>query len=118
MHDVVLGRDLSAPFAPIGRYITRFVVRHGSATTQSSIASKNAVALDDAADFIHRPNGTHRRLIRIPESLHHPKEEEYVFAKLRALAPESGALLATLEAQHQLEPGLISAIENALDRYQ
>jgi len=53
-----------------------------------------------------------------PESLHHPKEEEYVFAKLRTRAPESVALLADLQSQHQQESGLIRAIDNAVDQYQ
>jgi nucleotide-binding universal stress UspA family protein/hemerythrin-like domain-containing protein len=53
-----------------------------------------------------------------PEAMHHPKEEEYVFEKLRVRAPESGALLADLQSQHQLEPGFIGAIESALDQYQ
>jgi nucleotide-binding universal stress UspA family protein/hemerythrin-like domain-containing protein len=53
-----------------------------------------------------------------PEALHHPKEEEYVFAKLRARAPGTEALLADLESQHQSESELINAIEDALDLYQ
>ena len=53
-----------------------------------------------------------------PEALHHPKEEEYVFATLLARSPQSVSLLEDLQSQHQQEPALISAIDAALDRYQ
>jgi nucleotide-binding universal stress UspA family protein/hemerythrin-like domain-containing protein len=53
-----------------------------------------------------------------PEALHHPKEEAYVFAKLKERAPECRALVEGLQAQHQQEHALIDAVEEALDRYQ
>jgi nucleotide-binding universal stress UspA family protein/hemerythrin-like domain-containing protein len=53
-----------------------------------------------------------------PESLHHPKEEEYVFAKLQARAPGTAMLLTDLQSQHRQEPGLIDAVERAMDLYQ
>jgi nucleotide-binding universal stress UspA family protein/hemerythrin-like domain-containing protein len=52
-----------------------------------------------------------------PEALHHPKEEEYVFARLKLRAPGSAALLEGLQAQHQQEHALIDDIQQTLDRY-
>ena len=53
-----------------------------------------------------------------PEALHHPKEEEYVFARLKERAPDCTKLVDGLQAQHQQEHALIGAVEEALDRYQ
>lgn len=50
--------------------------------------------------------------------LHHPKEEGYLFARLRARAPKSAAVLARLEAQHQEMAVLLEALERASDAYQ
>jgi hemerythrin-like domain-containing protein len=36
-----------------------------------------------------------------PESLHHPKEEKTLFARLRLRAPQSAPLLDALERQHR-----------------
>ena len=52
-----------------------------------------------------------------PEALHHPKEEEYVFARLKQRSPEAATLIGTLQTQHQQEHALIGSIEAALDSY-
>lgn len=53
-----------------------------------------------------------------PETLHHPKEEEFLFACLRARLPESAVMLSQIEAQHHEHNGLLDAIEAALDAYE
>jgi hemerythrin-like domain-containing protein len=45
---------------------------------------------------------------------HHPKEEDYLFRKLRARTAEFDVQLATLCDQHTQEPVLIAALEDAL----
>ena len=53
-----------------------------------------------------------------PEALHHPKENAYLFAKLRARTPEFNDTLDELERQHVEGGKLVGQIEQALDRYE
>ncbi|CAG4885134.1 UspA domain containing protein [Georgfuchsia toluolica] len=50
--------------------------------------------------------------------LHHPKEEGYLFARLRARAPKSEELVSRLEAQHHELGALLEALETAFNGYQ
>jgi hemerythrin-like domain-containing protein len=49
-----------------------------------------------------------------PERLHHPKEDRYLFAKIRQRYPEANAIIAGLEAQHVRGAQLIRELERAL----
>ena len=49
-----------------------------------------------------------------PERQHHPKEDEHLFARLRARAPETGPLLDELHAEHARSVTLIRDLEQAL----
>lgn len=49
--------------------------------------------------------------------MHHPKEETYIFTRLRAHAALDSELLAKLEHQHNEEGDLITAVESAVDAY-
>lgn len=49
-----------------------------------------------------------------PERLHHPKESELLFPKLRALAPQSRALLDQLDADHGRGERAVRALQHAL----
>jgi len=53
-----------------------------------------------------------------PERSHHPKEDRYLFARLRQRHPESGPLLDQLEAEHRAGAAKIRALEQAMTRYQ
>ena len=53
-----------------------------------------------------------------PECMHHPKEDRYLFAALRARSPQSAALLDRLEREHQRSPELLSELERALVHWQ
>ena len=46
-----------------------------------------------------------------PEVLHHPKEEQYLFARLARRTDEAAELIATLERQHREGAQAIAAIE-------
>lgn len=46
-----------------------------------------------------------------PEVLHHPKEEQYLFARLARRTDEAAELIATLEQQHREGAQAIAAIE-------
>jgi len=54
----------------------------------------------------------------VPERLHHPKEDRYLFARVRARAPESAALIERLERDHQRSPQLVAELERRLVQWQ
>ena len=54
----------------------------------------------------------------VPERLHHPKEDQYLFAALRKRDPSAAALLDRLEREHQRSPHLIGELERALVHWQ
>ncbi len=53
-----------------------------------------------------------------PEKLHHPKEETYLFRKLRLRTTEFNETLDELERQHATGSRLVAELEQALDRYE
>jgi nucleotide-binding universal stress UspA family protein/hemerythrin-like domain-containing protein len=52
-----------------------------------------------------------------PAALHHPKENEYLFSKLRERTSEVNAELDELERQHQRDAQLIMELSTILDSY-
>jgi hemerythrin-like domain-containing protein len=55
-----------------------------------------------------------RYIDEYPEKLHHPKEDEYLFARLVARAPETGLLVEELQAEHDEGARLVRELERAL----
>jgi hemerythrin-like domain-containing protein len=53
-----------------------------------------------------------------PETLHHPKEEAYLFRKLRIRTNEYNETLDELERQHDVGHALVGTLEAALDAYE
>ena len=53
-----------------------------------------------------------------PERLHHPKESELLFARLRALAPQARELLDQLESEHVRGERAVRALQHALLAYE
>ncbi|QPF75928.1 hemerythrin domain-containing protein [Roseateles sp. DAIF2] len=53
-----------------------------------------------------------------PERLHHPKESELLFARLRALAPQARELLDRLDADHARGERAVRALQHALLAYE
>jgi hemerythrin-like domain-containing protein len=51
---------------------------------------------------------------QFPERLHHPKEEQYLFARLAERAPEARGLIEELRAEHLKGAQLIRDLESAL----
>jgi hemerythrin-like domain-containing protein len=49
-----------------------------------------------------------------PERLHHPKEDQFLFARLLGRAPEAGALVARLKEEHVAGAKLARDLERAL----
>lgn len=52
-----------------------------------------------------------------PERLHHPKEDEYLFAKLRERTHEGDAMLDELERQHRLGDERVRDLQVALGHF-
>ena len=55
-----------------------------------------------------------RYIDEYPEKLHHPKEDEYLFARLVARAPDARLLVEDLRAEHEEGARLIRELERAL----
>lgn len=53
-----------------------------------------------------------------PEALHHPKEDSYLFRKLRERTAEFNETLDLLEHQHVEGRGLVDALERSISRYE
>lgn len=55
-----------------------------------------------------------RYLDEYPERMHHPKEDQYLFARLEARAPQARPLIASLKAEHEKGARLVRELERAL----
>jgi len=53
----------------------------------------------------------------VPERLHHPKEEAYLFERLALRCPRAAPLIETLEREHRLGAAMVEVLEQALERY-
>lgn len=51
------------------------------------------------------------------EALHHPKEDAYLFDRLKARSSDAHEVLAVLHTQHAEEGGFIKALDAAVDAY-
>ncbi|MDH5247115.1 MAG: hemerythrin domain-containing protein [Betaproteobacteria bacterium] len=58
-----------------------------------------------------------RYMETFPERLHHPKEDAYLFARLRLRRPESAPLLDRLHAEHEQGRARFAALQAALEQY-
>lgn len=57
-------------------------------------------------------------ITHVPEEVHHPREENALFPRLRSRSPKAKALIETLEAQHADGPMMTIALLQALVHYQ
>jgi hemerythrin-like domain-containing protein len=55
-----------------------------------------------------------RYIDEYPERLHHPKEDEFLFARVAERAPEARLLVEELQAEHEESARLIRELERAL----
>lgn len=58
-----------------------------------------------------------RYIDEVPEKVHHPKENAYLFARLRARCPEALPVIEQLEAEHRCGEARICALREALETY-
>jgi len=57
-------------------------------------------------------------ITEVPDKLHHPKEDDYLFVKVRQRLPETAALLDKLERDHAEGARHTLALREALSAYQ
>jgi hemerythrin-like domain-containing protein len=55
---------------------------------------------------------------QVPEKVHHPKETEYLFTRLRACCPEAIPVLDALDDEHRHGHARIEVLRAALQRYE
>jgi len=55
---------------------------------------------------------------KVPEKVHHPKEDEYLFARLRTRCAEALPAIEALEAEHRIGDARIRALESAMLHYE
>ena len=53
-----------------------------------------------------------------PERLHHPKEEEHLFARLAKRDPEAGGIIAALREEHVKGAAMVRDLERALNEFE
>jgi branched-chain amino acid transport system ATP-binding protein len=54
---------------------------------------------------------------RFPERLHHPKEDDFLFAKLRERAPDAAPLLDALHREHEIGYTRFGELKAAYERF-
>ena len=59
-----------------------------------------------------------RYIDEVPEQLHHPKEDQYLFARVAARAPQAKPLIDSLKADHEQGARLVRELERALLRFE
>lgn len=57
-------------------------------------------------------------ITQVPEKLHHPKEDDQLFARLRQRCAALAPLLDRLQVQHREGTAMIQAVQGGLIRYQ
>ena len=57
-------------------------------------------------------------IVEFPEKLHHPKEEKYLFRKLRARTSEFDATVDELERQHAEGHEIVAELARSIDAYE
>lgn len=58
-----------------------------------------------------------RYVDEVPEKVHHPKEDQYLFVKLRQRSADALPYIEELEEDHRQGPGRISALRATLETY-
>lgn len=53
----------------------------------------------------------------VPDRVHHPKEDGFLFPALRVRSPEIGPVLDDLEDEHRIGPGRVDELKRALGDY-
>lgn len=93
-------------------HLSLAAVIHGMRYLVSGLREKTAEP--DFALF----HGMVKYILDFPEKLHHPKEEMYLFEKLRSHTDELNDVLDELERQHKRELVLVNTLQDSLKRYE
>jgi branched-chain amino acid transport system ATP-binding protein len=53
----------------------------------------------------------------VPEKVHHPKEDDYLFPALRKRSASAAAIIDDLQGEHHIGPANLAALTTSLDNY-
>src|SRR5512139_519158 len=82
-------------------------LRHVLAQVRSGAATPDHALLGAMFQYIER----------FPERLHHPKEDDYLFARLRVRRPDAAALLDGLSREHEIGRARFAELKVLWERY-
>lgn len=106
---------------PVARKAVRVIIREHQQLSMVVTGMQRFVKLLGAGADVARPPMFRSMLFYIgeyPEQLHHPKEERYLFARLRHHANDLDKTIDELEEQHAQGKARMRNIEHALTRYE
>lgn len=106
---------------PVARKAVRVIIREHQQLSMVVTGMQRFVNLLGAGADVARPMMFRSILFYIseyPEQLHHPKEERYLFARLRHKANDLDKTIDELEEQHAQGKTRMRNIELALTRYE
>ncbi|MPW18110.1 hemerythrin domain-containing protein [Paraburkholderia sp. CNPSo 3157] len=106
---------------PVARNAVQVIVREHQQLSMVVMGMQRVVKLLGAGEDAPRPMMFRSMLFYIseyPEKLHHPKEERYLFARLRHHADDLDKTIDELEEQHAQGKARLRNIEHALTRYE
>jgi hemerythrin-like domain-containing protein len=78
---------------------------------------RDIAALNSEPDFALLSSAVYY-MNEFPERVHHPKEQEHIFSRVRARTSAFNRLLDRLQIEHALSRDLAASIERAIVRYQ
>jgi len=102
---------------------TALTVIHDEHRTLSAVIHGLLYLVDEIREGRRKPNFQVLRAMvhyidTFPEKMHHPKEDRYLFARLRGRSTEATAVLDQLEAEHIHGAKLIRDLEQDLLRWE
>ena len=106
---------------PTARKAVQVIAREHQQLSMVIMGMQRAVKLLGAREDVGRPTMFRSMMFYIseyPEQLHHPKEERYLFARLRHHANDLDKTIDELEEQHAQGKTRLRSIEHALTRYE
>lgn len=96
---------------------------HAEHRALSAVLQAFSVVLDGIRDGRFAPDfqlldSMIEYITEVPDRLHHPKEDDFLFVKVRERIPEAGAIIDELQAEHAEGARRTRMLRDALARYQ
>lgn len=114
---VLVSATRNPPAAAQAIGIIRDEHRSLSAVLHASLHRLKEAIADDTRPSIDLMRAIIYYIKTFPVALHHPKEEEYLFKRLRERTPQFDSELDELKRQHARDQGLVTELSDAVERY-